>query len=159
MNRSLISIFFASMLASAASAQNNPATHVRTPQFAFVAISVSNIDAALRFYQTQLGLMEQFRNDTPKQVELGLDFPPGGTIGPRLILTMNKRRGAAMPDAGAQLSRIAFYVADVDATCRRLRATDVNLGCQPIDDHKYKVKVGFTSDPDGNRIELLQTYD
>lgn len=152
-------MFVISLVAAAtASAQTGTATRVQPPGFAFVALKVKDMPAAQHFYETQLGLTEQFRNDTAKQLELGLDFPSGGAVGSRLLLILDKDHKGPLA-AGERLSRIAFYVADVDATCQRLKAADPKIGCQPVNNATFKVKVAFTQDPDGNRVELLQPYD
>lgn len=154
----LIALVGFGTLAAQATAQQSPSpSRVQQPQFAFVAIKVTDMAAALLFYRDQLGLTEQFRNETGKQVEVGLDFPTS-PLGSRLLLILDKTRSGPL-ESGERLSRIAFYVKDIDASCRTIAAAGGMIVSQPVDNHAHKVKVAFARDPDGNNVELLQPYD
>jgi len=131
------------------------APYALAPQFGFVAINVADLASSLHFYKDVLGLSQQFRNETPDGIELGLDFA-GGYPGSRLLLNVNKKHQGAYP-AGERLSRIALMVTSIDAIRHRMSPGGGEI-TQPVDLKAFKVKVAYAHDPDGNRIELIEPY-
>jgi catechol 2,3-dioxygenase-like lactoylglutathione lyase family enzyme len=59
------------------------------------------------------------------------------------------------PGLGSVLDHIAFSVADVDATMRRLQETGVKI-VQPARDVPELFRMGLIEDPWGTRIEIVQ---
>ncbi len=119
-------------------------------------VRVADLDASLQFYVEQLGLIEVSR----REVEAGrftLVFlaAPGDQVAarethaPLLELTWNWD-----PEdytGGRNFGHIALEVADVHATCARLRDHGVTINRPPRDG-----RMAFVRSPDGISIELLQ---
>jgi lactoylglutathione lyase len=113
---------------------------------------IGDIDRPVAFYEA-LGFEEVGRmpiRDEAINVFMGL---PGD--GPRLELTYN--HGVDSYDLGTGYNHIAITAEDLDATLERL----AQQGIQP-EKPPYRVREGgsrlaFVRDPDGYRIELIET--
>ncbi len=112
-------------------------------------VRVSDLQAARRFYCDALGLVELDHTDYEKgrytlvflcapgnesaQVELTYNWDPEGYTG------------------GRNFGHLAYEVADIYATCERLREHGVTINRPPRDGH-----MAFVRSPDNISIELLQ---
>ena len=111
-----------------------------------IAVTVSNVDAALGFYRDILGLSFLFSAGPD------LAFLDAGGI--RIMLTTPQGAGAA----GAN-SILYFKVSDIGATHAALVARGATNERLPqltakIPDHE--LWIGFLRDPDGNLVGLLE---
>ncbi|WP_299345404.1 VOC family protein [uncultured Pseudoxanthomonas sp.] len=111
-----------------------------------IAITVSNVDAALAFYRDALGLVFLF------QPAPTLAFLQAGDV--RLMLTTPQGAGAV----GAN-SILYFSVQDIAATQATLVARGATEERPPqmaarMPDHE--LWTGFLRDPDGNLVGLLE---
>lgn len=129
----------------------------RGAQFGFVALNVADMGKSLAFYKGLLGLTEQFRNDTPDYLEVGVDFPDN-KVGPRLLLVAPKNRKGPIAK-GDGFSRVALYVTGIEAVVQRVQAGGAEIARPLVDNKKFKVKIAFVKDPDGYSVELLENYD
>jgi lactoylglutathione lyase len=112
---------------------------------------VADLDAALTFWCTHLGLRVVQRKDYEKGrftlVFLGTENPDD----PALIeLTHNWDENGPYP-TGRFFGHVAFAVADIHATCARLDAAGVTIHRPPRDG-----RMAFVKSPDGQSVELLQ---
>ena len=112
-------------------------------------VRVSDLQAARRFYCDALGLVELDHTDYEKgrytlvflcapgnesaQVELTYNWDPEGYTG------------------GRNFGHLAYEVADIYATCERLREHGVTINRPPRDG-----RMAFVRSPDNISIELLQ---
>ncbi len=117
-------------------------------------LRVRDLDAALHFFVTQLGLKELRR----KESEAGrftLLFLGTGDPGDNaeIELTYNWDQKEPYP-AGRFFGHLAFRVDDIYATCAALEASGVAILRPPRDGH-----MAFVKSPDGHSIELLQRGD
>lgn len=107
-----------------------------------VAVVVTDLDRARRFYSDVLRLREVPR---PKS----FDFPGAWfQMGPEVLHLLAKPQ-----DEGRGRRHFCLWVSDAHAAARHVAAS----GCEVIWEHKYKIEGVdrfFTSDPDGNRIEI-----
>ena len=111
-----------------------------------IAVTVSNVDAALGFYRDILGLAFLFRAGPD------LAFLDAGGI--RIMLTVPQGAGAV----GAN-SVLYFNVSDIGATHSALVARGATSERAPqltarMPDHE--LWIGFLRDPDGNLVGLLE---
>jgi catechol 2,3-dioxygenase-like lactoylglutathione lyase family enzyme len=107
-----------------------------------VAITVSDIDRAKRFYGELLGLTEVARPES-------FDFPGAWYRNGPTDLHLVSR---AVLD-GESKRHVAFFVSDLRAAARVLQANDF-----PVLWERMKIPSldrFFTADPDGNRIEMM----
>src|ERR1700721_3765531 len=124
-------------------------------------LRVRNLDAALDFFCTKLGLVEISRRPdekarytnvflaAPQDKTLVDDSKRSGRDAPVLELTYNwdtEDYGEAR-----YFGHLAFEVDDIYATCERLMMAGVTINRPPRDGH-----MAFIRSPDGISIELLQ---
>ena len=136
-----------------------------------IGICVSDLERSLRFYHELLG----FR----KVSNLEMSGEPVGTLlgilGVKLHAVYLERDGTCIellhyPEPGARgdasprpmnqlgLTHLSLRVDDLDATLAAFREAGVQvLESTRIDNPKLQSAVVFVTDPDGTRIELVQT--
>ena len=128
-------------------------------EYLHTMVRVSDLDAALDFYCTKLGLKEVRRVDNDKGrftlVFLAApgDLGSGGTaltdMRPTVELTHNW--DPETYTGGRNFGHLAYRVDDVYETCARLLAAGVTINRPPRDGN-----MAFIRSPDGISIELLQ---
>src|SRR5580693_6643926 len=127
-------------------------------------VRVSNLDAALDFYCTKLGLRQVRRIDNEKgRFSLvflaGPDDAPaaeeGGRQSPLLEITYNWDKAGNWDGDGYSMGRnfghLAYEVTDIYALCEKLMKAGVTINRPPRDGH-----MAFVPSPHGISIELLQ---
>jgi len=112
-------------------------------------VRVSNLEQALDFFCSKLGLKELRRVDVPPGrftlVFLGADENPEAQV----ELTFNW--DPEEYTGGRNFGHLAYEVDDIYAVCRRLKDAGVTINRPPRDGH-----MAFIRSPDGISIELLQ---
>lgn len=122
-------------------------------------VRVSNLDSALEFYCTKLGLVELRRTDS-EQGRFTLVFlaAPGDAdsgeenFSPLLELTYNW--DPETYSGGRNFGHLAYEVDDIYALCAHLVAHGVTINRPPRDG-----RMAFIVSPDGISVELLQKGD
>ena len=124
-------------------------------------VRVKDLDAALDFYVSKLGLKEVRRMDSEKGrytlVFLSADSDAGepsaagarGRPSPEVELTYNW--DTENYTGGRNFGHLAYEVEDIYASCQRLMDGGVTINRPPRDGH-----MAFVRSPDGISIELLQ---
>lgn len=114
-------------------------------------LRVRDLDAALDFFVTKLGLKELRRRDS-EQGRFTLVFLGTGAAGDeaQVELTYNWDQKEPYP-TGRFFGHLAYEVDDLYETCERLRASGVVIHRPPRDGH-----MAFVKSPDGHSVELLQ---
>jgi len=126
-------------------------------------VRIADIDAALDFYCTKLGLVETHRieNETGRFTLIFLaapgDMPAAAEHKtPLLELTYNwpPEDGSEeeVYSSGRNFGHLAFRVDDIYETCQRLMDAGVTINRPPRDG-----RMAFVVSPDGISIELLQS--
>lgn len=115
-------------------------------------VRVSDLEASLRFYRDQLGLVELRRKDAPQGRYTLVFLAAPGDEDAQLELTYNWDPEAYA--GGRNFGHLAYAVDDIYATCRRLMESGVTINRPPRDGH-----MAFVRSPDGISIELLQKGD
>jgi lactoylglutathione lyase len=117
-------------------------------------VRVRDLDAALRFFCTGLGLRELRRRDSEAGrftlVFLGTD---PATDSPQIELTFNWDQADAYT-VGRNLGHVAYEVDDVYATCQHLADLGYVISRPPRDG-----RMAFVRSPDQVSVELLQKGD
>lgn len=114
-------------------------------------LRVRDLDVALDFFVTKLGLRETRRRENA-QGKFTLVFLAGGEPDDpaEIELTYNWDQAEPYP-TGRFFGHLAFQVDDIYATCSRLIQAKVDILRPPRDGH-----MAFVKSPDGHSIELLQ---
>src|SRR5688572_13100925 len=114
-------------------------------------LRVRDLDAALDFFVTKLGLRELRRRDS-EQGRFTLVFLGTGDAGDdaQIELTYNWDQKEPYP-TGRFFGHLAYQVDDIYETCERLRANGVVIHRPPRDGY-----MAFVKSPDGHSVELLQ---
>ena len=115
---------------------------------------IGNIERSVAFYRA-LGFEEVRRmpiRDEAINVFMGL---PGD--GPRLELTYN--HGVDSYEIGTGYGHIAVTVSDLDATLGELGARGIEPERPPYRVREGGSRICFVRDPDGYRIELIETSE
>ncbi len=114
-------------------------------------LRVRDLDAALDFFVTKLGLKES-RRSVNERARYTLVFLSSGDSGDsaEVELTYNWDQAEAYP-TGRFFGHLAYGVDDIYATCERLQAAGVDILRPPRDGH-----MAFIKSPDGHSVELLQ---
>lgn len=125
-------------------------------EYLHTMLRVSDLDASLKFYCDQLGLVQISRKDYEKgRFTLVFLAAPGdseaatATKTPLMELTYNW--DSAEYDSGRNFGHLAYRVDDIYALCSHLRDSGVTINRPPRDGH-----MAFVKSPDGISFELLQ---
>ena len=120
-------------------------------RFLHTMLRVRDLDRALAFFVTALGLQEVRRRESPEGrftlVFLAAGGDPGGA---EIELTHNWDETEPYP-TGRFFGHLAYEVDDIYAACARLQAAGVTVNRPPRDG-----RMAFVKSPDGHSIELLQ---
>jgi lactoylglutathione lyase len=130
-------------------------------EYLHTMVRVQNLDTALDFYCTKLGLVETHRteNEAGRFTLVFLaapgDLPEAAEHkAPLLELTYNwpdeNGEGEAY-DGGRNFGHLAYQVENIYETCAQLEAAGVTINRPPRDGY-----MAFVKSPDGISIELLQ---
>lgn len=121
-------------------------------EFLHTCYRIGDIDRSVSFYEA-LGLEERRRMDLPDgatNVFMGL---PGDAD--RLELTKNP--GVDSYDLGNGYNHIAITAADLDGTLEQLSGQGIEPEKPPYHVGENGPRICFVRDPDGYRIELIET--
>jgi lactoylglutathione lyase len=114
-------------------------------------LRVRDLDAALDFYVTKLGLRELRRKDNQAGRFTLVFLGSGASEDPAEVeLTHNWDQAEPYP-TGRFFGHLAYEVDDIYATCSRLQGAGVAILRPPRDGH-----MAFIKSPDGHSVELLQ---
>jgi lactoylglutathione lyase len=123
-------------------------------RFLHTMLRVRDLQAALDFFVTKLGLVESRRNENPAG-RYTLVFLRSGADGDGAEIELTYNWDQAEPYAtGRFFGHLAFQVDDLYAACARLRDAGVVINRPPRDG-----RMAFVRSPDGHSVELLQRGD
>lgn len=115
----------------------------------YVILYVEDLDRAVGFYRTLLGLSVWTRSDT--YVEFRLSNAKLGLYDRSALPELIGRR----PEVHGGAAEILFLVEDVDAEAERLRAASIEVISGPVD-RPWGHRTLHVADPDGHLVELAQ---
>lgn len=117
-----------------------------------VAIIVSDLERAKKFYVDKLGFQVLRETHRPEKNDCKLDVDIGDGTCLEIFAVENPPKRVSYPEA-AGLRHLAFYTEDVEATVYRLEQKGIS--CEPIRiDNLDGKRFTFFHDPDGLPIEL-----
>ncbi|PZP86728.1 MAG: lactoylglutathione lyase [Azospirillum brasilense] len=126
-------------------------------RFLHTMVRVSDLDTALDFYCTKLGLREvrRIESEAGRFTLVYLAAPGDDTSAsksPELELTYNWDREEYT--GGRNFGHLAYLVDDIYALCQKLMDAGITINRPPRDGH-----MAFIRSPEGISIELLQKGD
>jgi lactoylglutathione lyase len=126
-------------------------------RFLHTMIRVRDLDASLRFYTNLLGMKLLRKRDYPSG-QFTLAFVGYGDESSNTVIELTHNWGQAEPyNLGSAFGHLALGVPDVYETCERLAAAGVKIP-RPAGPMAHGGSViAFIEDPDGYRIELVQS--
>jgi len=125
-------------------------------RFLHTMIRVKNLDTSIAFYCNQLGMKEVKRSDVPEgqYTNVFVGYGPQETH-PVIELTYNY--GEHEYDKGNGFGHLAIGVSGIYDVCERLAAAGVRITRPPGPLKFGKTVIAFIEDPDGYKIELVET--
>ena len=124
-------------------------------RFHFSKILVTDTEAQFAFYSSVLGMAEKYRfshgEGDDELEEIIMTSAAGGD--PSLVLLHYVNR--PKPTTGEAV--LGFSVPDLDDTVSRAVEAGGSLAAPPVDVTEFKIKVAFVLDPEGHRLELVQS--
>jgi catechol 2,3-dioxygenase-like lactoylglutathione lyase family enzyme len=126
------------------------------PKLDHIALEVSDLDRAIKFYTEKLGFVLHSRATNEEQQE---DFcflkSEGTTI--ELISDLEKTYGQKPQFHRPYCPHICFVTDDMERTLKELRSKDIEVIRGPFEISDEETWVYF-ADPDGNVLEYIEWY-
>jgi len=119
-------------------------------------LRVGDLERSLGFYCELLGMRLLRRKDYPGG-RFTLAFVGYGDERDHTVLELTHNWDTAHYDLGTGYGHVALGVADIYATCDRLRARGAKIVREPGPMKHGTTEIAFIEDPDGYKIELIQT--
>lgn len=119
-------------------------------------LRVGDMQRSIDFYTRVLGMQLLRTTDRPEQ-KYSLAFVGYGDERSNAVLELTYNYGVERYDLGTGFGHIAIGVDDVYATCERIRAAGGNVTREPGPVKGGTTVIAFVTDPDGYKIELIQT--
>lgn len=125
-------------------------------------LRVGNLDRSLQFYTQALGMRLHRREDYPEG-RFTLAFVGYGEEHDGAVIELTHNWGQHSYEHGTAFGHLALAVADIHATCAALAEVGVTVLRAPgpmssLSPQRTQPEViAFIADPDGHRIELIET--
>jgi lactoylglutathione lyase len=118
-------------------------------------LRVGDMPRSIRFYTEIMGMQLLRTTDRPEQ-KYSLAFVGYGDEAAHSVLELTYNYGVDRYELGSAFGHIAIGVADVAATCERVRSAGglVTREAGPV--KGGSTIIAFVEDPDGYKIELIQ---
>ena len=119
-------------------------------------LRVGNLDRSLRFYCEVLGMSLLRRRDYPGG-RFTLAFVGYGSEEETAVLELTHNWDTERYQLGDAFGHVAIGVDDIYGRCEDLRARGAKIVREPGPMKHGSTEIAFVEDPDGYRIELIQT--
>ena len=119
-------------------------------------LRVKNLDRSLSFYCDQLEMKLLRKKDYPGG-EFTLAFVGYGDESENAVLELTYNWGKEDYTLGDAYGHIAIGVDDIYATCAGIKAQGGNVTREPGPMKHGTTVIAFVEDPDGYKVELIQT--
>jgi len=119
-------------------------------------LRVGDLERSLRFYCEVLGMRLLRRNDYPGG-RFTLAFVGYGDEAETAVLELTHNWDTDRYEIGTGFGHVALGVDDVYRTCAELRDKGARIVREPGPMKHGTTEIAFVEDPDGYRIELIQT--
>jgi lactoylglutathione lyase len=121
-------------------------------------VRVNDLDESIRFYCDTLGMSLFRRKDYPSG-RFTLAFVGYGAESEGAVLELTYNWDTHQYDLGNAFGHVAIGVEDIYQTCAELRARGAKVVREPGPMKHGSTEIAFVEDPNGYKIELIQTKD
>lgn len=118
-------------------------------------LRVQDLDRALAFYTDVLGMKLLRKKDYPGG-EFTNAFVGYGPEDETAVLELTHNWDGRAYDLGTGFGHVAVGVADIHATCERIRAAGGEITREPGPMKHGTTVIAFVKDPDGYKVELIE---
>ena len=127
-------------------------------QLLHTMLRVGDLQRSIDFYTNVVG-MELLRTTERPEQKYSLAFVAfgGGNKNGEAELELTYNHGVSDYDLGSAYGHIALGVDSVAETCERIRAAGGKVTREPGPVKGGKTVIAFVEDPDGYKIELIET--
>jgi lactoylglutathione lyase len=125
-------------------------------RFMHTMLRVGDLQRSIDFYTRQLGMRELRRRDVPDG-KYTLAFVGYGDEDRETVLELTYNYGTDHYEQGSAFGHLAVGVPDVTATCEKMRGAGVKITREPGPVKFGTTVIAFIEDPDGYKIELIQS--
>lgn len=119
-------------------------------------LRVGDLQRSIDFYTRVLGMTLLRTTDRPEQ-KYTLAFVGYGPESEQAALELTYNYGVDRYELGTAFGHVAIGVEDVYAACERIRAAGGQITREPGPVKGGTTVIAFVTDPDGYKIELIQT--
>ncbi len=119
-------------------------------------LRVGDLQRSIDFYTRVLGMTLLRTTDRPEQ-KYTLAFVGYGPESEQAALELTYNYGVDRYELGTAFGHVAIGVEDVYAACERIRAAGGKITREPGPVKGGTTVIAFVTDPDGYKIELIQT--
>ena len=119
-------------------------------------IRVGNLDRSLAFYTELLGMRLLRKKDYPDG-RFTLAFVGYGDESDHTVVELTHNWDTERYEIGTGFGHLALGVDDIYGTCEALRAKGATITREPGPMKHGTTVIAFVEDPDGYKIELIQT--
>lgn len=127
------------------------------PRMLHTMLRVGDMDRSVKFYTEVMGMKLLRTTDRPEQ-KYSLAFVGYDTEEKQAVIELTYNYGTDKYDLGTAFGHTAFAVDDVYKTCEQVKAKGgiVTREAGPV--KGGTTVIAFVQDPDGYKIELIQTH-
>jgi lactoylglutathione lyase len=127
-------------------------------QLLHTMLRVGDLQRSIDFYTKVIG-MELLRTTERPEQKYSLAFVAfgGGNSNGEAEIELTYNHGVSEYDLGSAYGHIALGVDSVGDTCERIRAAGGRITREPGPVKGGKTVIAFVEDPDGYKIELIET--
>lgn len=119
-------------------------------------LRVGDMQRSLEFYTRVLGMQLLRRTERPEQ-GYSLAFVGYGSERDTAVLELTYNHGVDHYELGTAYGHVAIGVPDVAASCERIRASGGRVTREAGPVKGGTTVIAFVEDPDGYKIELIET--
>jgi lactoylglutathione lyase len=120
-------------------------------------LRVGDLDRSVAFYRDMFGMKELRRRDVPDG-KYTLVFMGYGDESDHTVLELTYNYGVDRYEMGSAFGHLAVGVPDIHATCEKMRAGGTKITREPGPVKFGTTVIAFVEDPDGYKIELIETH-
>jgi lactoylglutathione lyase len=119
-------------------------------------LRVGDLQRSIDFYTRIMG-MSLLRTTDRADQKYSLAFIGYGSESEHAVLELTYNHGVHSYELGSAFGHVAIGVSDVRATCEKIRAAGGAITREPGPVKGGTTVIAFVQDPDGYKLELIQT--
>ncbi len=119
-------------------------------------LRVGDLDRSVAFYRDMFGMKELRRRDVPDG-KYTLVFMGYGDESDHTVLELTYNYGVDRYEMGTAFGHLAVSVPDIYRACEKMRAAGTKITREPGPVKFGTTVIAFVEDPDGYKIELIET--